>query len=304
VKYIPTKVTVAAGKQLLLLKKNSPAIMFGAGLATGLVATIKACQATLELDSVLSEHEADVKQAHILADDPNVRYTVEQRDRDLKVIKVKTARDVAKLYATPVALGVISVGLITGAHVTLTKRNVALASAYSLVDQAFKKYRERVREELGDEKDREFRYGVQYKEIVDNEGREVEVVKRMGPQGRESAYAKPFDNFCRDFDDRDEYNRNFLWMQQKYANDRLNAKGHLLLNDVYDSLGMERTTAGCLVGWVKGGNGKTAGDGYVDFGCFDMDSQEILNFMRGDEGAIWIDPNVDGEIYKLLSDQL
>lgn len=303
VKFIPNAVTVAAGKQLLNLKKNSPAIMFGAGLATGLVATIKACQATLHLEEVISEHEADIKQAHILADDPNVRYTEKQRDQDLRAIKLRTFRDVGKLYATPVTLGVISIGLITGAHVTLTKRNVALASAYTLVDTAFKKYRERVREELGEEKDREFRYGIVTKEVVveGENGHEVKTVQRIGPQGRDSMYAKPFDNLCRDWDERDEYNRNFLWMQQKYANDRLAARGFLFLNDVYHSLGMPQTTAGQVVGWVKGGNGvNTAGDGFVDFGCFDLDSQEILEVMRGDDGAIWIDPNVDGEVYKLL----
>jgi hypothetical protein len=92
-------------------------------------------------------------------------------------------------------------------------------------------------------------------------------------------------------------------MQQNFANDRLRAKGHLLLNDVYDSLGLPRTAAGCVVGWVKGGNGQTtAGDGYVDFGLFDPETQEIRDFFRGDNGALWLDFNVDGEVYKLIGD--
>lgn len=302
-KYIPNSVTIAAGKQLLNLKKNSPAIMFGAGLATGIVATIKACQSTLKLEEVITQYEKDMLNAEEVSAKGTDKFTENDRDKYHRVIRLRMMRDITKLYAVPATLGVVSIGLITGAHITLTKRNVALASAYTLVDTAFKKYRERVREELGDEKDREFRYGTVSKEIVvDGEhGHEVKTVKRMGPQGRESAYAKPFDNFCSDFDSRDEYNRNFLWMQQKYANTRLNARGYLFLNDVYKDLGIPPTTAGQVVGWVKGGNGTTtAGDGYVDFGCFDMDTQEIREIMRGDEGTIWIDPNVDGEVYKLL----
>lgn len=304
-KYVPNAVTLAAGKQLINLKKNSPAIMFGAGLAGTIMTVIKASQATLKLEGIIEKHEKDILTAHELVENESVEYTDKDRERDLRTIKVRTVRDVAKLYAPSATLGVISLGLLCGAHVTLTRRNVALASAYTLVDRAFKEYRQRVREELGDEKDREFRFGTVSKEIVieGENGHEVKTVKRIGPQGRESMYAKEFDNFCVDFDPRDEYNRNFLWMQQKYANDRLNANGYLFLNDVYKSLGMPPTTAGQVVGWVKGGNGRTtAGDGYVELGCFNMDSQEILDIMRGDEGSIWIDPNVDGEVYKLLDE--
>jgi hypothetical protein len=304
VKYIPNAVTLAAGKQIIRLKKNSPAIMFGAGLAGTVMTVIKASQATLHLEEVIEKYEKDMLTADEVAAKATQKFTEKDRDKYQRAIKLRMVRDVAKLYAPAATLGVVSLGLLTGAHVTLTKRNVALASAYTLVDRAFKEYRERVRQELGDDKDREFRFGTVAKEIVveGEHGHEVKTVKRIGPQGRESMYAKPFDDFCQDFDQRDEYNRNFLWMQQRYANDRLNANGYLFLNDVYKSLGMPLTTAGQVVGWVKGGNGKTAGDGYVDFGCFNLDSQEILDIMRGDEGTIWIDPNVDGEVYKLLDE--
>lgn len=305
-KFIPNAVTVKLARQVLTFKKNSPGIMFGAGVAFAAIATVKACQATLKVEGILQEAEkTKIEMAEVHATRPT-KYRLEDLQRDERLIKVHVARDLTKLYAVPVALGVVSIGLLTGAHVALTKRNVALAAAYAGLDKIFNEYRTRVRDELGDEKDAEFRYGVKYKEVVEtfpDGGHEVKTVKRVGLEGRESMYAKIFDQGNVNFDDRDEYNRTFLWMQQCFFNNRLQAKGHLMLNDVYDDLGMPRTTAGAVVGWVKGGNGlTTAGDGYVDLGCFDPETQEIKQFMRGDEGAIWIDPNVDGEVYKLLDD--
>lgn len=302
-KYIPNAVTVKFARQLLTVKKHSPAIMFGAGVATAVVATVKACQATLKVDEVLKQAEKSKHQMQALHAAQPHSYTESDLQRDQRILKVHTARDFTKLYALPVGLGVASIGLLTGAHVVLTKRNVALAAAYAGLERVFHEYRSRVRNELGDEKDREFRYGVKYKEIVEEteQGHEVHTVKRAGLEGRESMYARLFDQSNPNWDPRDEYNRTFLWMQQCFANNRLQAKGHVMLNDVYDDLGLPRTTAGAVVGWVKGGNGlTTSGDGYIDFGIFDPESQEIIEFMRGDDGALWLDFNVDGEVFKLI----
>ena len=48
-----------------------------------------------------------------------------------------------------------------------------------------------------------------------------------------------------------EYNRIYIMVQQNYANDLLQARGHLFLNEVYDWLDVGRTKAGAVVGWVK-----------------------------------------------------
>ena len=303
-KLIPNAVSVKFARQLLIAKKNSPAIMFGAGIATGLLATVKACQATLKVEGVLEAAEHNRQRfvaAHV--DHPK-EYTLGDMKSDQRVLRVQMARDFTKLYAVPVGLGVVSIGLLTGAHVVLTKRNVALAAAYAGLDKVFHEYRSRVRKELGDEKDREFRYGVKHKEIVEEtgEGHVVETVKRADLKKDElSQYAVLFDRDNLNWDPRPDYQQTFLMLQQTYANQRLHAKGHLFLNDVYDALGMPRTPAGQIVGWVIGGNGKTtAGDGYVDFGFMDPKTQEVIDFMRGDEGAVWLDFNVDGSIWDLI----
>jgi len=94
-----------------------------------------------------------------------------------------------------------------------------------------------------------------------------------------------------------DYNLVFLRAQQQFANDLLVARGHVFLNDVYDSIGIDRTPAGAVVGWVVSKNG---GDNFVDFGMYNEDSERARAFVNGDEKSIFLDFNVDGIIYDLI----
>lgn len=302
-RFVPTVVSSTVARQLLQAQKHSPAIMFGAGISLAVVATFKACQATLKVEDVLANAEKTRAELQAINTSRPEVYTADRLKQDDRQVKVIVARDLTKLYAPAVFLGVGSIALLTGAHVVLTKRNVALTAAYVGLDRVFNEYRNRVRNELGDEKDREFRYGTKLTEIVEenDKGHVVETVKRVGTDGKRSQYAVLFDQNNVNWQPQAEYNRTFIQLQQCWANERLRAKGHLFLNDVYRQLGMEETPAGQIVGWVVGGNEKTtAGDGYVDFGLFDPKTQEVLDFMRGEEGSVWLDFNVDGPVWNLI----
>lgn len=300
VKLVPTTLSAKMGRQILLVKKNSPALMFGLGVASAVGATVLACRATLRVDEIITEAEKDrIKMEEAVLRFPD-RYTEEHRRSDMHFVRVKTAVKIGKLYAPAAGLGLVSVGLLTGSHITLTRRNAAVVAAYSVLERGFNEYRERVRNELGADKDREFRYGSKIKEIVEEgeHGHEVKSVKKIDVPGGMSIYARPFDKLNRHWSPHHFDNRAFIELQQQFANDRLRARGHVMLNDVYDSLGMERTPEGCVVGWVRK-NRKNGNDGYVSFGV-NFDTPEAYNFMIGDENAIWLDFNVDGMVYALV----
>jgi hypothetical protein len=89
----------------------------------------------------------------------------------------------------------------------------------------------------------------------------------------------------------------FLKTQQAYLNDILRIRGHVFLNEVYDALGLERTQAGALVGWISN---NVDGDCYIDFGLFDGERPRVRDFVNGNERSILLDFNVDGVIYDLL----
>lgn len=293
----PVAITKTVGRSVLQFKKNSPGLMFGAGVTTAVTATVFACKATLNLEETLLKYEERRRDTDHALKVSSEHYTVKDHANENRMIRLAMTRDIAKLYALPVGLGVVAIGLLTGAHITLNKRNAAVIAAYNLLDQGFKEYRGRVREEFGDEKDRELFFGVKEKEIVEEgeHGHEVKRIKRAS--GIHSVYARPFTkdgNEC--WSDSALNNRYFLQSQQNYLNDLLQSRGHVFLNDAYDLLKMERSIAGSQVGWVKG-----HGDDFIDFGLFPSNDPVVRDFMNLEHNdGIMIDFNVDGVVYDLL----
>ena len=78
-------------------------------------------------------------------------------------------------------------------------------------------------------------------------------------------------------------------------NDLLHARGHVLLNDVYDAIGIDRTSAGAIVGWVVSEDG----DNFIDFGIYDLPRSS--RFVNGTEHSVLLDFNVDGVIYDKIA---
>ena len=91
----------------------------------------------------------------------------------------------------------------------------------------------------------------------------------------------------------------FLKRQQDWANDKLKAQGHLFLNEVYDMIGIPRTAAGNVVGWIYDEE-CPIGDNFVDFGIYDINCERNRAFVNGYERSILLDFNVDGPILDLI----
>ena len=107
-----------------------------------------------------------------------------------------------------------------------------------------------------------------------------------------SIYARFFDESCPAWNKDSECNKTFLKLQQDFANELLKMKGHLFLNEVYDMLGMPRSKAGQVVGWLYDEQ-NPEGDNFVDFGIFDDYNADFVN---GYSRTVLLDFNVDGNI--------
>ena len=114
-----------------------------------------------------------------------------------------------------------------------------------------------------------------------------------------SSYAKFFNETCVGWCKDSECNLMFLKVQENYANEKLRARGYLFLNDVYDMLGMPRTKAGQIIGWIYDEK-NPLGDNYVDFGIY---AEHNMNFVNGYESSVLLDFNVDGMILDRLPDE-
>jgi len=277
---VPAGITVKIGKTAIILHKHLPHIMFGAGIGGVVTSVVLACRATLTLSDKLDDMHNDVSK---IKADPTTSNDTKQLVRAYS----QNAAIVAQLYTPAVLIGVVSIGALTGSHVALTRRNTALTAAYAGLSRAYGDYRNRVRGDVGKEREHDLYHSITSKELIIDGKKEL--VKTADPNTW-SIYARFFDEASTQWQKNSELNRVYVQCQQNYLNHLLHARGHVFLNEAYDALGLERSSAGQVVGWVV----EDEGDNYIDFGMFEASNSRFLN---GTERSILLDFNVDGVIY-------
>ena len=316
---IMNKMSGAFNNVSFKMKKHSPEILMVAGVAGVVVSAVMACKATLKVDAIMDETKEKMDKIHKAEEDGVTEsgedYFVEDAKKDTAIVYAQTGFKLVKTYAPAVAIGTLSIASILASNNILRKRNVALAAAYATVDKSFKEYRNRVIEKFGQEVDRELKYNIKAEKVptieVDEEtGKEKKVKKNaivVNPSDV-SGYARFFEKYTVDEDGNsilnphwepnNEYNIMFIKAQENYANDLLRAKKRLFLNDVYEMLGLPRTKAGQVVGWVYDED-NPVGDNYVDFGMY-ADNLSYSDFANGLDPAILLDFNVDGNVWETM----
>ena len=290
------------------LKKHSPEILVVVGIVGAVTSAVMACKATTKANDILNDAKSQVDKVHKVLEDEAISpemYSEEDSKKDLAIIYAKTGLDFVRLYGPSVLLGAVSIASILTSNNILRKRNIALAAAYTAVDTGFKEYRGRLIERFGKELDKELKYNIKsetvQETVIDEKGNEqtVDKVVEVANPNVYSDYARCFDDGCKGWTKDPELNLVFLKQMQQYANDKLRAKGHLFLNEVYDMLGFPRSRAGQIVGWIYDEKNKV-GDNFVDFGIYDATKQPNRDFVNGYERVIWLDFNVDGPIWNLI----
>lgn len=129
--------------------------------------------------------------------------------------------------------------------------------------------------------------------IEDGEVVKAEVIKpEVLTTESYSCYARFFDENCACWTREAEMNLMFLKHCELHANDILRHRGHLFLNEVYDMLGICRTKAGAIAGWIYSED-NTIGDNRVDFG---LTKEKAKDFVNGVYNTVLLDFNVDGSI--------
>jgi Family of unknown function (DUF6353) len=291
---VPEVIGRTVARNALLVQKASPNVLLGVGIAGMVGSTVLACRATLKMEGIVDEAQGKLNTARTLVHND---YSEKDRSRDITLIYYQSSVKILRTYAPAIIVGGLSIYALTSSHSILTKRNMALTAAYGALEKGFNEYRARVVNKYGEEQDRDFRYGTREVEIVDPDTKKKKTITRVGLDDP-SIYARFFDPMSTLWQKEPEYNLFFLKCQQNYANDLLKARGHVFLNEVYDMLGIPRSKAGAVVGWLLSPNGDT--DNFVNFGVFDGRTDVARDFVNGLEGAILLDFNVDGVIYDKL----
>ena len=296
---MPNAIATRVGNSQLLAKAHSPKVLFYTGLALMGATVVASSKATLQLGEILEDIKDDREDVEAVVERHPNKYTQSEINKLNVYITFRGVVRIAKLYLPAVSLGVAAVGCLTSSHNQLTRRNAGLSAALAATERALDRYRDRVREAYGEEKELEIWRGEKIEKVAikDDQGRDTKSEKKVKTGGGYSPYARVWGkDTTNEWSPNEAYNFAKLRHVQEWGTIRLNHKGHLFLNEIFDELGLERMPYGAVVGWLSERNG--GADGYVDFGIMGREDNEFLDFVRGFEDHIMLDFNVDGEIWR------
>lgn len=266
--------------------KYSPEISMALGLVTTSGAVVSAVNATLDVkEKVLDKAQEGMAAIEEAKTNHPDEYPDECYKKDLMTVRKDTAIGLVKLYWPTFVLFVVGTGLYFNAFGRMKGRYLGTLAALKIAEEENRS--------LKAERDARQNGEYEVKDAAPGEvGEEATVVKPgKGPKAY-SQYARYFDESSSEWSKTPEYNLMFLKAKETYFTNLLQARGHVFLNEVYDELGIPRSQAGQVVGWVLG----KGHDNYVSFGLYDLYKDQNRDFVNGTEPSILLDFNVDGVI--------
>ena len=280
--------------------KNAPELMVGAGVTTGVIAAVIACKQTLKLDSVAEQYNYDSERIHKAFDEKTYgdEYTERDMKHDLTAIAVHRVFETAKIYALPVGLGIVSIGLVLGGFGVLKMRHAALISAYGALQTSFNEYRARVKEKYGEEEEYKLYNGIEDVTVTttDENGETKTEVQQVCTASNTSPYVRFFDEYSAYWQRDAEYNKAFLRFAEKELNQKLQSRGYVFLNEAYSRLGLQTDKTGAVCGWIYAPDDPNhKGDNYISFGIYDGE-ESTRTFINGLNQSVMLNFNVDGYI--------
>lgn len=192
----------------------------------------------------------------------NHQVYVEDNKKEIRKIQTKTFVNLAKVYALPVIFTGLSLTFMGGSYKVMRDKEIALGAAYVTLDNAYKVYRNRVKEKFGEDAENEIFRDIREKKVlrqVENpetgEIEEVEDVVREANAG--GGWELVFDAASILWSHSGRTNYETLIQKQRECDCLLRSQGYLFLSDVIEILGIPKTTidkdilcASRVVGWL------------------------------------------------------
>ena len=284
-----------AGRSGLKIQNASPELLTAAGVVGVIGTAVLAGTATLKVSDILEETRGTLSQIEEVAKTHPEKYSDMDKKKDTALVYAKTFNKLVVLYGPTIIVGGLTIASFISSNKILRARNIALAAAYKGLDEAYRRYRERVAAEVGDEVEKRIYRGTVVQEFEEKnergETKTYEVEEIIGQSY--SPYARVFDKTNPRWENIPDYNRTFLTAKQTHFNHVLRSRGHVFLNEVYDALGFPHTQSGSVVGWIL----DKGGDNFVDFGIFAEENLDNREFVQTINPNVVLDFNVDGVIY-------
>ncbi len=243
------KISNAIKSTKIFLHDHSPAILTGIGITGMITATVLAVKVTPKAIKLI-----DAKKYELQVDE----------------LTIKEMIIVAWKPFLPVVLTTVtSAACLIGACTINSKRNAAVATAYTLSERAFKTYRNQVIETIGEKKEKKLRDEIAQKEIDKHpvEGKQIVLTSRGNTLCQDTISGRYF--------------RSDLDHVRKIINElnrELLTSDTISLNQYYSALGLDNVKEGDYMGWS------------VDGGLIELDFSACIT--KDDEPCIVIDTNI------------
>lgn len=213
------------------MRKHSPEILTGIGIAGMITTTILAVKATPKALMIIEEHTGYNHDGFI------------EGPSKTEIVKLTW-----KCYIPSAIIGGVSICCLIGASSVNFRRNAALATAYTLSESALKEYQEKVIETIGEKKEQSIKDAIAKDKLEQNPivNREVIITEK----GNTLCYDVIS---CR-------YFRSDIDTIKKIVNElnrRMRDEMYISLNDFYYELGLNGSSMGEDLGW-------NIDDGYID----------------------------------------
>lgn len=210
------------------VKKHSPEILTGIGIAGMVTTAVMAVRATPKALILIGEREDEWNKETMGTDD---------FDHMPKIEAVKVAW---KCYVPSVIVGGISIACLVGASSVNLKRNAALATAYALSESTLKEYQEKVIQEIGEKKEQAVRDNIAKDRIEKNPVSKSEVI--MTEKGETLCYDMLSGRYFKTSIDR-------LRKAENDLNRQMRDDIYVSLNEFYYAIGLDPIKIGDSIGW-------------------------------------------------------
>ncbi len=205
------------------IKKHSSTILTIAGIGTAGASIVVAVKATPKALDHIDNKKDELEYA------PDEKLPVKE------VIKVAW-----KDYIPAASLFMSSVVCILSAHRISSKRNAALATAYAVTENSFKRYRNSVLETIGENKEKEVREKAAAKAVKDNQDQTPALIIAAGG-----------DSICYDVISGRYFTSDMETIKEiiNKLNRRITYENYISLNEYYDEIGLPQIALGETLGW-------------------------------------------------------
>lgn len=221
---------------MIFIKRNAPTILTTIGGMGVIATTISAVKATPKALYLLEEAEAE---------------------KGEELTKIETLKIAAPVYIPSVLIGASTIACIFGANTLNKRQQASLMSAYALLNNSYKEYKNKVKEIFGE-------YGAQE---VEEEIAKDHYVETPVSENKELFY----DTYSKRYFESTVYN---IQEAEYKLNRDFITRDYATLNEWYDLIGLEHMPGGDDLGWSTGMVFDYYWENWIDFGHTEFTTED------------------------------